>query len=723
MRTETRHSVTVIAILCVAALLLLSVFQLAGQFGVWMVWGMKLFFGNGFFIFPFILVIVGLFLINPERYVLRPINYFGLALFIFAYSGLFHIKVPLEDSWDAVASGLGGGYVGWFVAYPLLRIMDFWATLIVLIALFLAGIFLTFNISIKDLKEKSAHTMNLWARIYRWWYLRFHKDDFQQEGEYDEAADAAEEFSDEEDDEDLEEDEEDFSERKIPKDSSADSKIVLSSPAQRVKIALPVHLLQPTSSTPTSGDIHANKEKIRHTLEQFGIEVEMGEVSVGPTVTQYTLRPAEGVKLSKILALGNDLALALAAHPIRIEAPIPGKSFVGIEVPNKAIARVSLREVIDAKQFKQAASKLAIGVGKDVAGKVWVADLGRMPHLLIAGATGSGKSVCINSIIISLLYHNGPDELKFILVDPKRVELTHYNGIPYLLTPVVTNVQKTINALKWAIGEMDQRFQLLSESGKRDIVSYNAAYKESRMPYIVIVIDELADLMSVAAAEVEGAIIRLAQMARAVGIHLILATQRPSVDVITGLIKANITSRIAFAVASQTDSRTILDMAGAEKLLGRGDMLFITSELSKPKRLQGAFVSDDEVMHITQYLKRQVDGVEYHEEIIEPKQTTIFGGEKSLGESDVLLNEARELVIKAGKASASYLQRRLRVGYARAARLLDLLEEEGVIGPADGAKPREILVPKDEYEYNEEGEDEGENDSGENGGEQGSSEK
>ncbi len=432
---------------------------------------------------------------------------------------------------------------------------------------------------------------------------------------------------------------------------------------------------------------------IKKTLENFGIPVEMGEYSVGPTVTQFTLRPADGIKLTRITSLSNDLALSLAAHPIRIEAPIPGRSLVGIEVPNHVIAVVGLREVIESKEFKGRRSNLTVCLGKDVSGKPWIANLAKMPHLLVAGATGSGKTVCLNSIILSLLYQNNPDELKLILIDPKRVELPVYNGLPHLLAPAVTEVPKTINALKWAIGEMDRRFTILSEAGKRDIESYNESASE-RMPYIVIIIDELADLMVASASEVEASIIRLAQMSRAVGIHLIVATQRPSVDVITGLIKANITSRIAFSVASATDSRTILDGPGAEKLVGRGDMLFLSAELSKPKRIQCCYVSDGDIRHVVDHIKSQMEEPVSYEEGVTEKHAGGFGqfGVDGGGDSDELLDEARDTVVRAGKASASYLQRRLKIGYARAARLLDLLEERGIIGPGEGAKPRQILV-------------------------------
>jgi S-DNA-T family DNA segregation ATPase FtsK/SpoIIIE len=464
------------------------------------------------------------------------------------------------------------------------------------------------------------------------------------------------------------------------------------------KVALPLELLNNKTTKPTSGDIGRNQHVIQKTLENFGIPCEMGEVSVGPTVTQFTLKPHDGIKLARITGLGNDLALALAAHPIRIEAPIPGKALVGIEVPNQAVAIVNLREILESQEFRTSRAAMRIALGKDVAGKPWLADLAKMPHMLVAGSTGSGKTVCLNSIIVSLLYSYGPDELRFIMVDPKRVELTAYNNIPHLLVPAITEVPKTVNALKWTIGEMDRRFTLLSRYGKRDIASYNEAADE-KMPFLVVVIDELADLMvSSAANEVESSIIRLAQMARAVGIHLILATQRPSVDVITGLIKANFTSRIAFAVASGTDSRTILDSLGAEKLVGRGDMLFTSAELSKPKRLQGTYISDTEIKKVTDFIKSNFDAPDYQHEIVDRLGTTSNGVvfKDDGGNDEPLLQEAQDVVVRAGKASASLLQRRLKIGYARAARILDLLEEKGVIGPGDGAKPRDILIARPE---------------------------
>jgi len=464
----------------------------------------------------------------------------------------------------------------------------------------------------------------------------------------------------------------------------------------------PLSFFDVKEEKPSSGDIEYNRYIIKKTLQNFGIEVEMGEVNIGPTVTQYTLKPAEGVKLSKITSLSNDLALALASHPIRIEAPIPGKPLVGIEVPNKIRANVKIGNLISLKEFQNHPSSLIIALGKDVMGNPVFPDLEKMPHLLVAGSTGSGKTVCLNSIILSLIYRNPPKILRLILIDPKRVEFPVYSSLPHLLTPVIYEPQKVINALNWLVKEMERRFEILKEAGARDIISYNQNLKKKPklteegfeiMPYIVLVIDELADLMAARGREIEGGIVRLSQMARAVGIHLVVATQRPSVEVITGLIKANITSRIAFQVASQVDSRTILDTAGAEKLLGRGDMLFLSPEYSKPKRIQGSFVSGYEVRKVVQFIAKE-NPPEEKEEIEEELKTEL---EKSSEistefEEDPLYEKAREIVIEYQKASASLLQRRLKIGYARAARILDMLEERGVIGPADGAKPREVYI-------------------------------
>ena len=466
----------------------------------------------------------------------------------------------------------------------------------------------------------------------------------------------------------------------------------------------PLDLLEEEREQAKAGDINANSQIIKRTLENFGISVEMTGANVGPTVTQYTLKPAEGIKLSRITALANNLALALAAHPIRIEAPIPGKSLVGIEVPNQKRVLVRLKNLLSHPEFQHAFSPLTFALGRDVVGEPVFADLGRMPHLLIAGSTGTGKTIALNAIIISLLYKNTPNTLRLILIDPKRVEFTAYNHLPHLLCPVIYDADKTVNALSWLIQEMERRFDIFSEVGARNIYSFNKKIQKnsrlkkegfSKMPFLVLIIDELADLMAVRAKDIEAGIVRLAQKARATGIHLILATQRPSVEVITGLIKANIIARIAFQVASQVDSRTILDMAGAEKLLGNGDMLFISSSVSKPKRIQGAYISEKEVARVAEFISKnqQIKGIDELAESIEEalKKEREEGVGQFFGEAeDPLYEEAKRLVLATKKASASFLQRRLRIGYARAARLLDMMEERGIVGPSRGAKPREV---------------------------------
>jgi DNA segregation ATPase FtsK/SpoIIIE, S-DNA-T family len=476
----------------------------------------------------------------------------------------------------------------------------------------------------------------------------------------------------------------------------------------------PLELLETDKGKAAPGDIVTNSAIIKKTLENFGVFVEMSEVNIGPTVTQYTLKPAEGIKLSKITTLSNNLSLALASHPIRIEAPIPGKSLVGIEVPNKTRCQIRLRDLILNPQFQAADSGLTIALGKDVSGFSCYGDLAKMPHLLVAGATGTGKTIFLNSLILSLLYRNSPDILRFILVDPKRVEFSAYKDLPHLLTPVIFDPHRTVNALKWLISEMERRFDILSGNGSRNISAYNQKIVkggEKPLPYIVLIIDELADLMVAKGREIEVSIVRLAQMARAVGIHLVVATQRPSVEVITGLIKANITSRVTFQVASQVDSRTVLDTAGAEKLLGAGDLLFISADISKPKRIQGSYVSEKEVRKVIDYIKSQkeklIPGQEAElavEELEKRLEANLEGGnsiEDYFEGDDPLYEEAKRIVIENKKASASFLQRRMRIGYARAARLLDMLEDSGIIGPGDGAKPREIYF-RQAQEQNEE---------------------
>ncbi|MBU0707029.1 DNA translocase FtsK [Patescibacteria group bacterium] len=678
---ETKREIWVIILFSLCVLTILSLSGLAGSVGRLVNDGIKQLFGWGRYLVPIILLGWGYMLIRTSKFILRTTNYVGLLVFVITFSSFLHLFIPLDEATSAIVDGRGGGYLGFLLSFPFQKIMGFWASLVVIVAFCLISILIIFNTTLRQLSKKPTEVSGFFDGLTSMF-------SFLRRSSYDENKEDGDK-PEEEDEDEAEFKQTEVQETDEEEPNSTEDQEPPVKPRSK-KIDIPINLLDDKNIRPTSGDIDGNAEIIRKTLENFNIDVEMGEVKVGPTVTQFTFRPAEGVKLSQITGLSNDLALALAAHPIRIEAPIPGKSLVGIEVPNQKVAIVGLRGIIDSKDFKKKIGGLTFGLGRDVAGNVVLANLESMPHLLIAGATGSGKSVCIHSLIISFLYQNSPEQLKFIMVDPKKVELISYSDIPHLLTPVITEVDKTINSLKWCVNEMDRRYHLLSESGKKNIAQYNNSVLVNKLPYIVIVIDELADLMSQVAQEVEGIIIRLAQMARAVGIHLIVSTQRPSVDVITGLIKANITSRIAFSVASLMDSRTILDYAGAEKLLGRGDMLFTSSELSKPRRIQGALVTEAEIDKVVNFLKNYSEP-QYVEEVTEKQTSQSTSGFEDLGDDD-LLSSAKDVVWRANKASASLLQRRLRIGYARAARLLDLLEEEGIIGPGDGAKPRDILI-------------------------------
>jgi S-DNA-T family DNA segregation ATPase FtsK/SpoIIIE len=501
-----------------------------------------------------------------------------------------------------------------------------------------------------------------------------------------------------------------------PRDKAAEDKMALMAVSDPNWEAPSVDLLEKKQSPADAGDVQQNAQIIKDTLSEFNIDVDMEGANIGPKVTQYTLKPPSGVKLTRITQLETNIALNLAAQSLRIEAPIPGQKAVGIEVPNRKAADVRLHSILTSPQWKADTEPLKFAIGKDISGQATLGELNKMPHLLIAGQTGSGKSVMINTLLTSLLYHNSPSEMKLILVDPKQVEMAPYEDIPHLLTPVINEPEKTISALKWAVNEMERRYKLLASHKVRDIATYNTMirsgskkiivadengipqeHQDGAMPYIVIVIDELADLMMVASRDVEALIVRLAQKARAVGIHLVLATQRPSVDVITGLIKANVPARIAFTVASQIDSRTILDQVGAEKLLGQGDMLMLTPSMSKPKRIQGAWVTDEEVVKISDHLRAQ-SPPQYNDEVVSMPVTlngkggVVMDFDRDGDGDDDMYRDAVRCVIDAGKASASLLQRRLRVGYARAARLIENMEEQGIIGPADGARPREVLV-------------------------------
>ncbi len=695
-----------------SALSVLSFFNMAGVVGNFLDSLLSIGFGHVKYLFPLILVFIGIMLARNFEEGMKLPKILGAILLLLAINSFVHLQTAPEQMLEYAMQGYGGGLFGFWLAWLISSYIGYWGGVIVLLAILIVSLIFILETTLTDLALISR-------KIFSWLLSLLTKPFFpkttQQQLKFKIKGDHTKYSNEENDDEEESEDksfeeaveemknqEKRFFERKqvptgeekeeIKKEQETKPEIIISKPGTIYKLPK-IELLYQNKSKPTSGDIKSNAEIIKDTFFNFGIEVEMGEVRVGPTITQYSLKPAKGIKLTRITTLSNDLSLALAAHPIRIEAPIPGKALVGIEVPNQKVAMVSLRESLESPEYKNRKHSMMFSLGKDVGGKVWFADLPKMPHLLIAGTTGSGKTVCVNTLILSLLYQNSPETLRFIMIDPKRVELTMYNGIPHLLTPVITDPAKTVAALKWTIGEMERRFDALAAAGNRDITSYNQTHTE-KMPYIVFVIDELADLMAMAASEVEAGIIRIAQMARAVGIHLVVATQRPSVDVITGLMKANIPARIAFSVASSIDSRTILDCPGAEKLLGRGDMLFLTADLSKPLRIQGAFVSEEEMKRVISYIKTDTPP-EYDESIVAKAGT--IGGTSSLfgsnnNDRDDLFNEARSIVVESGKASASLLQRRLKVGYARAARLLDEMEEAGIVGPADGAKPREVFT-------------------------------
>lgn len=702
---ETKKAGIGVILAVFALIVLLSFFSAAGPTGALLLKSLRQLFGYTAYLLPFVALGLSWHLIRAQDEAWPRMRIVAMFLAAIGVLGVLHSLpwiVPSEDALQSALDGGGGGLTGFSLAWPLRKMFGDVAAFLIFLAAALVGIFFAFNIT----------PQSLWLSLKN--MIPAGKDE--EDEDYDEDG--------EEEDEDAvvpmpmfrinrmrradpDKDQMELSEQAAAEEEQKKRVSQQLKSANKKYIPPDIELLHSSVGRPDSGNIDENKRKIRQTLEKFNIQVAMKREHVGPTVTQYTLVPEQGIKLSRITGLQNDLALALAATSIRIEAPIPGTSLVGIEVPNESVSLVRLRDLITSKEFRKAPSPLTIGMGKDVAGKPRVASLESMPHMLVAGATGSGKSIFINTLIVSLLYRNSPDLVRFIMVDPKRVELSLYNGIPHLLHPVITEGDKTINALKWAVREMDRRYRLLAESGSRNLMSYNANNPDKALPMIVIIIDELADLMTTHARDVEGAIVRLAQMARAIGIHLVLATQRPSVNVITGLIKANVPTRVAFNVASQVDSRTILDAAGAEKLLGSGDMLYLPGDQGKPVRLQGSFISEEEVHAVVSDIVEKnevVEGEQYEEEITTPSRDTSghIGGDAD----DDLFDEAKQLVLESGKASTSLIQRRLRVGYSRAARLMDMLEEQGIIGAQEGNKPRDILVGFDDNFADGEGEGE-----------------
>ncbi|MEK7609810.1 MAG: DNA translocase FtsK 4TM domain-containing protein [Patescibacteria group bacterium] len=727
LEDKTVHTILALFSFLITVLSLLAAFGKAG-FGNY---GYVLFsrlFGVGYYLIPIVFAMLGISFLQGLKKRFEISKVVGIILFFISGLGLIGL-INIGEFGNSY-----GGIVGHWIASPLLKLLDTWATILVLVVIFVVSIIMTFNLHI------TLEQLMLWNRKEKSGKNGILNKDGKMDEDEEKRVDAALAMaSGEISNLEREEMERVVAEQKkkeeAKKRASKDAGLLfnddeesafgaaLSIPYLKTFIPPPLTLLEKDKGKPETGDIKANANIIKRTLQNFGITVEMDEISIGPSVTRYALKPAEGVKLSRIVTLNNDLSLALAAHPIRIEAPIPGKSLVGIEVPNTAKTTVGLATLLASPEFQESEKPLLISLGKDIAGKAHFANLGKAPHALIAGATGSGKSVTIHALITSLLYRNSPENLKFIMIDPKRVELTMYNKIPHLLTPVITDPKKAILALKWASKEMSRRYDVLERSGSRDIDSYHKNIlapailkwkKENKarsdldtLPYLIIIIDELADIMQSYPRELESAIVRLAQMSRATGIHLVISTQRPSVNVITGLIKANIPSRIALQVASQIDSRTILDQQGAEKLLGAGDMLYLGGEMSKPVRLQSAYITEAEVKKVVRYLIDQ-----YKDELIdEINLTTPEVGssaafdamntmldEDSLEEEDELYETAKEEVITTNKASTSYIQRRLGIGYSRAAKIMDLLERKGVIGPANGSKPREIIGAKEQSE-------------------------
>lgn len=690
---QARQAIMAVVMGVIAVFFLFSLFNYAGPVGEYTALVLRFLFGAGAWIAPIICVVYIFVLLNPrddeEVSVSKIIGTILLFLTILGSLGLYKEQL--------------GGWVGWLVEEPLAWLLGNTLTGVLFFALLLISIFLLFNTGMKLPNFGKKEADDIEDEL---------EDDFELDETYEETEDVDQ----------TEADEKPAPLKNVAEKVSKMTKGVTNDITVKnfsgTYIAPSLSLLNKEKGKAQIGDVKANANMIKRTLAEFGISVEMDAVESGPTITRYALKPAQGVRIAKIAGLQQELQLALKASSIRIEAPIPGKSLVGIEVPNPSRATVALSSLLATPEYTDSPHPLMVALGKDVTGNVHFANIARMPHGLIAGATGAGKSVAIHNIIISLLYRNSPDQLRFILVDPKRVELTLYNHIPHLLTPVITDAKKAIRALSWAVKEMERRYDILQAEQVQNITSYHEnVYKKAKaeweangsdeeervnlpeaLPYIVVILDELNDLMQAYPRELEACIVRLAQMSRAVGIHLLLATQRPSVNVITGTIKANVPTRVALAVASQVDSRTIIDTIGAEKLLGAGDMLYLSSDSPRPFRLQSAFISEEEIKKVVSYLKKQ----DAHElDTIDFDENKDSGGDsffKSIAggggddEDDELYQDAKQAVIEAGKASTSYLQRKLRIGYSRAARLMDLLEENGVIGPQDGSRPREILM-------------------------------
>jgi S-DNA-T family DNA segregation ATPase FtsK/SpoIIIE len=692
LSSEALRSIGAIFSFAIGVFLILAEIGNGGTFGMvvydWLSWLL----GVGYTLLPLSLGLLAVLIFRSFERHFGFLQLFSMIVFLLAGLGLVNIASPGN-----------GGVLGGFVSDPIQHFVDTIATVIFLLTFLIVSLIVAFDVN-----------LGATAQAIKDLFLGDNEDELLPDVTASEPAPVAESNPQEQA---QDQDEADQPQRNLVTSFFGGSKKIESdgfpiiAATSSTYVPPPISILAKNKGKPEVGDVKANMNIIRRTLQNFGIQVEMDEASIGPTVTRYAMKPAEGVRLAKIVALQSNLELALAASPVRIEAPIPGKSLVGIEVPNIARTTLGLAPLIQDEQYVSSDKPLLMTLGRSITGQAHFADLAKMPHILVAGATGAGKSVAIHDFIVSLLYRCGPERLRFIMVDPKRVELTLYNSIPHLLTPVITDAKKAILAIKWLAKEMERRYTILETEAVRDIASYHANVVRpavengpegdkplpEAMPYIVVIIDELADIMSTYPRELEAGIVRLAQMSRAVGIHLVLSTQRPSVKVITGLIKANIPARVALQVASQIDSRTILDGSGAEKLLGAGDMLFLSGEMSKPRRLQAAFISEEEVKKVVAFLAKNSEG-ELQSEIDFSEgagraNDPIFSSMASVEEEegDELYSKAKQTVIEAGKASTSYLQRKLGVGYARAAKLMDMLEERGVIGPADGAKPRDVI--------------------------------
>jgi S-DNA-T family DNA segregation ATPase FtsK/SpoIIIE len=706
---DIRWEIYGILIICIGVLGLVSLYtDSVGSLGIILKKNIKGLAGAGALTIPLGICMWGFYCLLRKKFPRFTPKLYGILLVIFVVLVVLHIKPYIEmknlsfiekmrKSADLGENGIGGGLIGGISALILFTLFGSAGTYVLLFAFISIGIILSTGVSIS---ETIKHLINAKKEKRRELKPHIINSAAATSGETEEKLDENERIKEKENlfitSQSNPEKTESVIERNKTCETSDNTFCVDQHHKNQEYNFPPVNLLQKSSSKQNNlneKELLNNAQILENTLESFGIQAKVVQVSFGPVVTRYEVQPSPGIKVSRIVNLADDIALSLAVPDVRIEAPIPGKAAIGIEVPNKEVLKVYFREIIESAEFKNSSSKLTVALGKDIAGKPVVADLAEMPHLLIAGATGSGKSVCINTIITSILYKASPNEVKLLLIDPKVVELTTYNGIPHLIAPVVTDAKKAASALNWMVSEMERRYKLFAKEGVREINRFNEVSQE-KLPKVLVIIDELADLMMVSPREVEESICRLAQMARAAGIHLVVATQRPSVDVITGLIKANIPSRISFAVSSQVDSRTILDMAGAEKLLGKGDMLFFPVGAAKPMRIQGAFLSEKEVEKVVAFVKNQMEP-SYEKDLSD------FEDEKSLkNEDDVdeLFKEALSVVIENGQASASLLQRKLRIGYARAARLIDQMEEKGFIGKYEGSKPRQILITKEQFE-------------------------